>query len=132
MNGADGTGAAMPVQITKFKAAIGDLGLETLGRIEKEIENSSRHLERSTVRLRRYIEKLEGERPAGEMDELDEEIAEDVVEQGDLEVFREAVRENEIVLRNYEERLEAIQQERMHRLSNGGSDVQAKESVSLR
>lgn len=108
-------GIKRPVQIEEFKTAISGLSSEELAHIKREIENSISHLNRSNARLNKYIAKLEGRHKAEEGDEDDEELQN--VEEGDLQLYQDSLRENEILLRNYDERLEALHQENVYRSS---------------
>lgn len=98
---------------------IKDLPTEQLHQIRAELENSIRHLDRSNARLNKYIAKIEGKRedtPDGvDQEELDK------IDSNDLQLYQDSHRENEIVLRNYYERLEALDEENAYR--SGGSRV---------
>ncbi|CCC68694.1 hypothetical protein NCAS_0B06100 [Naumovozyma castellii] len=112
-----------PIQIEEFKTAIKDMSEEELKNIRYQIENSVSHLERSNKKLEKYIAKLEG---------LEQEYADDSeevenIEAGDLQLFRDSVRENQIVLKNYNKRLDALDQENIYRTSG---HVKPSESVS--
>lgn len=104
------SGMARPVDVSSFKVAISDMGDEELGRIKQELENSVKHLQRSNGRLRNYIKKLQGEDVDMEGEELDRSLG-----TGDIELFQESIRENELVLENFEERLEALNNELAYR-----------------
>ncbi|SCV04215.1 LANO_0G08856g1_1 [Lachancea nothofagi CBS 11611] len=111
----DATSMRRPVEITEFKAVISDLSDGELAKIRSELENSMRHLDRSNLRLKKYIATIEGKRedtPDGvDQEELDK------VDENDLQLFEDSFHENEIVLRNHHERLEALDQEESYRAS---------------
>ncbi|SCU81914.1 LADA_0C01816g1_1 [Lachancea dasiensis] len=111
----DATSMRRPVEITEFTEVISDLPDEQLAKIRSELENSLRHLDRSNLRLKKYIAKIEGKRedtPDGvDQEELDK------VDANDLQLFEDSYRENEIVLKNHYERLEALDQEESYRAS---------------
>lgn len=105
------SGMKRPVDVANFKIAIRDMGDDELGRVKQEVENSIRHLTRSNERLHRYIKKLQGH--AVELEdggEMDENLGSD-----DIELFQESIRENELVLDNSRERLEALHDELAYR-----------------
>lgn len=108
-------GIKRPVQIEEFKTAIGDMSSEELAHLKQEIENCSSHLNRSNARLNKYIAKLEGRHKPGEDDEEDEELQN--IEEGDLQLYHDSLHENEILLKNYNQRLEALHQENLYRSS---------------
>ncbi|GAV50106.1 hypothetical protein ZYGR_0S02400 [Zygosaccharomyces rouxii] len=112
-------GIRRPIQIEEFKTAIGDMPSDELARIRNEIGNSIRHLERSNARLEKYIAKIEG-RPKNspEVDSGDELES---IEEGDLQLYQESLRENQTVLNNYNERIEALDQENLYRSSHKGN-----------
>ena len=107
-------GIRRPIQIEEFTTAIKDMGDAELVNIAREIENSIRHLERSNHHLNAYITKIQGDdvrqdsRFQDEVEDLDE---------NDLKVFQESMKENEMVLQNYNERLDALSQEHIYRKS---------------
>ncbi|QLQ78005.1 hypothetical protein HG537_0A02520 [Torulaspora globosa] len=110
-------GIRRPVQIEEFKTAISDMSTEELAHLKQEIENSILHLNRSNARLNKYVAKLEGKAKAEEEDDDDEELQN--IEEGDLQLYHDSLRENEILLKNYNERLEALHQENVYRTSGG-------------
>ncbi|AET38844.1 Tma17p Ecym_3356 [Eremothecium cymbalariae DBVPG len=130
-SGGGPSAAARPVQIDEFRTVIRDLSQQWLQRIMQEIENSVRHLQRSNDRLSRYITKLRGEQ-SQEQDELDREIAEDDIGQNDIQLFQDSLRENEVVLENYRERLKALDEEQLYRASGniGGGAAMTKDVKS--
>lgn len=112
-------GIRRPVQIEEFKTAISDMTSAELSQLKHEIENSISHLNRSNGRLNKYIAKLEGKaRPHDEEDDEDDEELQNI-EEGDLQLYRDSLHENEILLKNYDERLEALHQESLYRASGG-------------
>ncbi|SCU90614.1 LAMI_0E02850g1_1 [Lachancea mirantina] len=115
------TSAKRPIEITDFKEVIRDLPDSQLQQIRAELTNSISHLDRSNSRLRKYIAKIEGKRedtPDGvEEDELDK------IDENDLQLYQDSHRENEIVMRNYNERLDALDQEEAYR----GGHVKTKD-----
>ncbi|QLG72453.1 hypothetical protein HG535_0D01610 [Zygotorulaspora mrakii] len=113
-------GIRRPVQIEEFKTAIGEMTKEELTRLEQEIENSISHLNRSNSRLQRYIAKLQGTHAGGDEEES-EELDMEKVEDGDLQLYQESLRENDILLKNSVERLEALRQEDLYRSSHSGT-----------
>lgn len=114
-------GIRRPVQIEEFKTAIGEMSQDELTRLEHEIENSISHLQRSNTRLQKYIAKLQGKHVVSEEDDESEELDLESVEDGDLQLYQESLRENEILLRNSGERLEALRQENLYRTSHSGT-----------
>lgn len=105
-------GIRRPVQIEEFKTAISDMSSEELTGLKQEIQNSITHLDRSNARLNKYIARLEGStKEEDESEELEN------IEDGDLQLYKESLRENEILLKNYDERLEALHQESLYRTS---------------
>lgn len=114
-------GIRRPVQIEEFKTAIGEMSQDELTRLEHEIENSISHLQRSNTRLQKYIAKLQGKHVVSEEDDGSEELDLESVEDGDLQLYQESLRENEILLRNSGERLEALRQENLYRTSHSGT-----------
>lgn len=114
------SGTRNPVQINEFKAAIRDMSNDELNNIRKEVENSLKHLYRSNARLQAYIDKIEGKEPLYKNDELlnDLTIDElDSIDNKDLQLYTESLNENNIILKNYEERIEALDQENIFRTS---------------
>ncbi|SCU89608.1 LAME_0E04544g1_1 [Lachancea meyersii CBS 8951] len=111
----DATSMRRPVEITEFKVVISDLPDQQLAKIRSELENSVKHLDRSNLRLKKYIAKIEGKRedtPDGvDQEELDK------IDANDLQLFEDSFHENEIVLKNHYERLEALDQEESYRAS---------------
>lgn len=104
------SGMKRPVDVESFQVAIRDMGSDELSRIKQELENSIRHLNRSNARLQNYIKKLQGEDVDLEGEQMDEGLGSD-----DIELFHESIRENELVLENSEERLEALNNELAYR-----------------
>lgn len=111
-------GIRRPVQIEEFKTAISDMSTEELAHLKQEIENSISHLNRSNARLNKYVAKLEGKAKAVEEEDEDDEELQNI-EEGDLQLYHDSLRENEILLKNYNERLEALHQENVYRASGG-------------
>lgn len=111
-------GSRKPIQIDEFKTAIGEMSSDELVKIRNEIKNSIRHLERSNSRLEKYIAKIEGQpKESSEVDSSDELGS---IEDGDLQLYQESLRENLTVLNNYNERIEALDQENLYRSSHRG------------
>lgn len=115
-------GIRRPVQIEEFTTAIGNMSQAELTRLKQEIENSIGHLSRSNARLNKYISKLQGSTNAAD-DEESEELED--IDDGDLQLYQESLRENEILLKNYDERLEALHQENLYRRSHKSSETAA-------
>ncbi|KAL3228938.1 Translation machinery-associated protein 17 [Nakaseomyces bracarensis] len=107
---ATASGMKRPVDVASFKVAISDMGSDELNRIKHELENSIRHLSRSNERLHNYIKKLKGEDVEIDGEEMDEGLGSD-----DIELFQDSIRENELVLENSQERLEALEDELSYR-----------------
>ncbi|KAL2707971.1 Translation machinery-associated protein 17 [Kluyveromyces marxianus] len=113
------TGIRRPVQIQEFSVAIREASNDELEKIRSEINNAVRHLERSNTRLAAYIKKLKGEEVNNRQElDLDGNFSDDEIDEKDLNVFQESLAENEKVLSNYHERLNAIDQEELHRSSS--------------
>ncbi|AQZ15004.1 TMA17 (YDL110C) [Zygosaccharomyces parabailii] len=119
-------GIRRPVQIEEFKTAIGNMPSDELARIRHEIENSVKHLNRSNSRLMKYVAKIEGR----VRDSPDLESSDDLesFEEGDLQLYQDSLRENEVVLKNYQERIEALDQENMYRSNNGGKSSSSQKA----
>lgn len=115
-------GIRRPVQIEEFTTAIGEMSETELARVKQEIENSIGHLSRSNARLNKYISKLQGSVNAADDDESEEL---ENIEDGDLQLYQESLRENEILLKNYDERLQALHQEDLYRKSHKSSGTAA-------
>lgn len=115
-------GIRRPVQIEEFTTAIGEMSETELARVKQEIENSIGHLSRSNARLNKYISKLQGSVNANDDDESEEL---ENIEDGDLQLYQESLRENEILLKNYDERLQALHQEDLYRKSHKSSGTAA-------
>ncbi|SMN18786.1 similar to Saccharomyces cerevisiae YDL110C TMA17 Protein of unknown function that associates with ribosomes [Maudiozyma saulgeensis] len=113
-------GIKRPIQIEEFKVAIRELGDGELQRVQDEINNNIRHLSRSNKSLLAYIAKIEGKTTKDEMEEFEEL---DNVDADDLELFKESLTENELILKNNEERIDALEQEHIFRTSRTDSNV---------
>ncbi|CCH59773.1 hypothetical protein TBLA_0B09560 [Henningerozyma blattae CBS 6284] len=101
-------GIRKPVRIEDFQLAIKEMASSELVNIRHEIENSIRHLKGSNTRLEQYIKKLQGQEIIDESmgDERLEEL-----DENDIKLFEESIRENQMVLANYDDRITAIDQE---------------------
>lgn len=129
------SGTRNPVQINEFKAAIRDMSNEELNNIRKEVENSLKHLYRSNARLQAYIDKIEGKEPLYKNDELlnDLTIDElDSIDNKDLQLYTESLNENNIILKNYEERIEALDQENIFRTSGSPKMENVPENKNMK
>ncbi|GMM53699.1 Tma17 protein [Maudiozyma humilis] len=111
-------GVRRPIQIEEFKQAIKELASGELDRIQREIENNIRHLTRSNQRLLAYIDKIEGKVSKDNVDEIEEL---DNVDASDLGLFKESLLENQLVLNNNQERIAALEQEKIFRTSGMAS-----------
>ncbi|KAK5781967.1 Tma17p PWA37_000737 [Arxiozyma heterogenica] len=114
------SGTKEPVQIEEFKAAIRDMSNDELNNIRIEIENSLKHLRRSNARLQAYINKIEGREYHYEDNELLDDLSADEldsIDYKDLQLYSESLNENNIILKNYEERIDALNQENIFRTS---------------
>lgn len=114
------SGTKEPVQIEEFKAAIRDMSNDELNNIRIEIENSLKHLRRSNARLQAYIDKIEGREYHYEDNELLDDLSADEldnIDYKDLQLYSESLNENNIILKNYEERINALNQENIFRTS---------------
>lgn len=123
-------GIRRPIQIEEFKTAISGMSDMELAQIKKEIENSINHLQRSSARLGKYIAKLEGDE-----ERLDADDSDDLenIDSGDLALYKDSVRENDIVLNNYNERVDALEQETVYRKTGRGKskhEADAKDKTS--
>lgn len=112
-------GIRRPIQIDEFKTAIREMSSDELTRIRNEIGNSIRHLTRSNSRLEKYIAKIEGK--PKESPGLDSSDELESIEENDLQLYQESLRENQMVLNNYNERIEALDQENLYRYSHKGT-----------
>lgn len=119
-------GVRRPIQIEEFKQAIKELASGELDRIQREIENNIRHLTRSNQRLLAYIDKIEGKVSKDSVDEIEEL---DNVDASDLGLFKESLLENQLVLNNNQERIAALEQEKIFRTS-GMAPAAVESSVS--
>lgn len=110
-------GIRRPIHIEEFRTAIEGMSSDELARIRHEIENSIRHLNRSNSRLEKYVAKIEGH----VRDSPDLESSDDLesIEEGDLQLYQDSLRENQLVLDNYKERIEALDQENLYRSNQG-------------
>lgn len=123
-------GIRRPIQIEEFKTAISGMSDMELAQIKTEIENSINHLQRSNARLGKYIAKLEGADDRLEADDSDDL---ENIDSGDLALYKDSVRENEIVLNNYNERVDALEQETVYRKTGHGKskhEVEAKDNTN--
>ncbi|CAI4311763.1 BFP_1a_G0007690.mRNA.1.CDS.1 [Saccharomyces cerevisiae] len=123
-------GIRRPIQIEEFKTAISGMSDMELAQIKTEIENSINHLQRSNARLGKYIAKLEGADDRLEADDSDDL---ENIDSGDLALCKDSVRENEIVLNNYNERVDALEQETVYRKTGHGKskhEVEAKDNTN--
>lgn len=114
------SGTKEPVQIEEFKAAIRDMSNDELNNIRIEIENSLKHLRRSNARLQAYIDKIKGREHHYEDNELLDDLSADEldnIDYKDLQLYSESLNENNIILKNYEERINALNQENIFRTS---------------
>ena len=108
-------GVKRPIQIEEFKVAIRESSDGELQRVKNEIQNNIKHLEKSNRSLRAYIDKIEGK---AIKDQVIDEIEElDNIDANDLELFKDSLQENEIILKNNRERIEALEQEHIYRTS---------------
>ncbi|EDO17532.1 hypothetical protein Kpol_534p11 [Vanderwaltozyma polyspora DSM 70294] len=114
------SGVRRPIIIEEFRTAIRDMGTDELNTIRAEIENSVRHLERSNKRLEMYVAKLMGEPHEVDNEYLDEN---ENINMDDLKLFQESIRENNIVLSNHRDRLEALNQETIYRVSGTSKNI---------
>ena len=71
-------------------------------------------MSRSNKRLLAYIAKIEGKTTKDERDEFEEL---DNVDAGDLELFEESLMENQLILKNNNDRVDALEQEHIFRTS---------------
>ncbi|CCD23373.1 Tma17p NDAI_0B03390 [Naumovozyma dairenensis CBS 421] len=113
-----------PIKIDAFKVAIRDMSSDELFNIQREIENSVHHLERSNDKLAKYIAKLEGNHHHEEEDEDTSEV--ETIDESDLQLFKDSMNENNIVLKNYSQRLEALTQEHIFRTSGKATNENIK------
>lgn len=114
------SGMKRPVQIDEFKAAIREMSNDELDNIRLEIENSLQHLTASNARLQAYVNKIEGKEHHYENDPLLQDLTTDEldnIDHEDLQLFSDSLQENNIILKNYKERLEALSQENIFRTS---------------
>ncbi|CCK68220.1 Tma17p KNAG_0A05560 [Huiozyma naganishii CBS 8797] len=129
-------GIKRPVKIQEFRVAVREMSNDELANVRREIENSTAHLNRSNARLRRYISKIGGEKPQRDEFDLDDEDDENLnIDSSDLQLFNDSIRENEIVLDNYREIIEALDQEDIYRATGkpaGGSVADSSDSASKR
>ncbi|QEU62713.1 Tma17 [Kluyveromyces lactis] len=124
---AHSSGIRRPIQIQEFVIAIRESSEHELQEIRKEINNAVKHLQRSNRRLEAYVAKLKGEEVVNRQ-ELDAEgnFSDDDIDEKDLQVFQDSLAENEKVLDNYNERLQALDLEEQHRASTVSSgDIQS-------
>lgn len=114
------SGMRRPVQIEEFKIAIREMSNDELANIRHEIENSVSHLMKSNARLQAYIDKIEGKEHQYDNDELLSDLSIDElnnIDHEDLQLFSESLQENSLILNNYNERIEALDQENIFRTS---------------
>lgn len=109
-----------PVNIREFEVAIRDMSNDELKSIRFEIENSLQHLKRSNARLQAYIDKIEGNEQLHEDNELLDDLTTDEldnIDHEDLQLFSDSLKENNIILKNHQQRLNALDQENIFRTS---------------
>lgn len=119
-------GVKRPIQIEEFKVAIRESSDEELQRVKNEIQNNIRHLEKSNRSLRAYIDKIEGKAIKDQVIDEVEEL--DNIDANDLELFKDSLQENEIILKNNRERIEALEQEHIYRISGSHGTATATQS----
>ena len=109
------------VQINEFKAVIKDMSNEELNNIRNEIENSLKHLYRSNARLQAYIDKIEDREchydGNGLLDHLTTEELNNI-DNENLQLYSGSFDENNFILKNYEERIDTLDQEKIFRVSS--------------
>lgn len=121
-------GVKRPIQIEEFKVAIRESSDGELQRVKNEIQNNIRHLEKSNKSLRAYINKIEGK---ASKDEVLDEIEElDNIDSNDLDLFKDSLQENEIILKNNRERIDALEQEHIYRTSGSHTTATATQSTT--
>ncbi|CAL9731402.1 translation machinery-associated protein 17 [Monosporozyma unispora] len=126
------SGMKRPVKIREFEVAIREMSNDELKNIRHEIENSLQHLNRSNARLQAYVDKIEGKEQHYEDNELLDDLTTDEldnIDHGDLQLFSDSLMENNIILKNYQERLDALDQENIFRTS-GSSEKETKDTKS--
>lgn len=113
-------GMKTPVKIREFEVAIREMSNDELNSIRFEIENSLQHLKRSNARLQAYIDKIEGKEHQHEDNELLNDLTTDEldnIDHADLQLFSDSLKENNIILENQQQRLDALDQENIFRTS---------------
>lgn len=118
-------GMRRPIQIEEFKLAIKGMSDDELIRIKSEINNNISHLRRSNDRLLAYVDKIEGKPNNPDFDDMEEL---DKIDSNDLQLFKESLLENQIVMKNCNERIDALEQEKIYRES-GPMSTEAKVSA---
>lgn len=101
-----------PIQIEEFQLALRDITDSSLYTSKVELQRSVKKLERTNLKLDKLTH---GETPKAE-DFSDSEGDEyDNVKESDYELFHDIIRENELVIRNQQQRLDSIEEELSHR-----------------
>ena len=121
-------GVKRPIQIEEFKVAIRESSDGELQRVKNEIQNNIRHLEKSNKSLRAYINKIEGKASKDEVLDGIEEL--DNIDSNDLDLFKDSLQENEIILKNNRERIDALEQEHIYRTSGSHTTATATQSTT--
>lgn len=96
-----------PIKLEDFKLAIHDMTVSELNQVKHEIQNSRRHLVTSNSFLEKYIMTLKGEKDEIEGEKLEE------LDEDDIKLFEDSIRDNEHILENYDARLAAVDEEVM-------------------
>ncbi|CCF56116.1 hypothetical protein KAFR_0A06810 [Kazachstania africana CBS 2517] len=130
-------GNKKPIQIDEFKAAIKETPLEEIAVIRNEIENSMSHLKNSNARLGAYIDKLKGTYEKTHIHEElgidDDEL--DSIDANDLQLFSDSYRENDLVMDNYRQRIDILNEEYTYRTTGKSdtpsSDIKGPASIYL-
>ncbi|CDR41863.1 CYFA0S08e00914g1_1 [Cyberlindnera fabianii] len=117
-----------PIQIEEFIVTLRQVQDDELYQIKKMIVSYIAKLNKTNTKLDKLVKGEEMDDPSDEDDDFD------VVAEDDKELFKDIINENLVVVRNYEERIEAVDNELQHRglprESSGVIELPADHEVS--
>ncbi|CUM62940.1 uncharacterized protein PRCAT00000500001 [Priceomyces carsonii] len=114
-----------PISLEDFKVAIQDLTDDNLISVKSQLELSFRKLNESNEELNKEIQALNDILQSGSNGD-EEEL------KRDLEIYRDSIKENKVVIENQVARLSILQEQLKHRgLVKVDEDSTAKEGILL-
>lgn len=99
-----------PVQIEEFVVTLREVQDSELYSVKEQLKRSIEKLEKTNNKLTKLINK---EELNSESDDSDDEL--NAIDQNDEQLFKDIIAENQIVARNQQERVEAVNNELSHR-----------------